>query len=224
MSSYAFSAHERYAVFTVHGEKCYLCGTPLDLLTMQVDHVIPESLLDRPERLSQVLAALGRPAGFSLNSYENWMPACGPCNRRKLDTAFDPSPIVQIVLQRAAARSTAAREAEAKTVTSAQLSRAVNLIQRMAREGPLDTSTLAILRPLVVDGDVLRTEANRGTPVRILPMFSVLSDDGNIKIVKGPYGVGGGPSNPSPQMRCPSCGNAAFNGARCVMCGAMDDD
>ena len=69
-----FSAAERAAVFTLPGEKCYLCATPLDLKTMQVDHVIPESLLADAKRLSAAIVSLGRPKDFDVNSFENWLP------------------------------------------------------------------------------------------------------------------------------------------------------
>ena len=45
LSKYSFGAEERYAVYTVHGERCYLCGKPIDFASMEVDHVIPGSLL-----------------------------------------------------------------------------------------------------------------------------------------------------------------------------------
>ncbi len=45
MNKYRFSAEERYAVYAVHNEKCYACSIAVDLKSMQVDHIIPESLL-----------------------------------------------------------------------------------------------------------------------------------------------------------------------------------
>ena len=44
---------------------------PVNLRTMQVDHLIPESLMNDPQRLGEVLASLGRPPDFDLNSYAN---------------------------------------------------------------------------------------------------------------------------------------------------------
>jgi 5-methylcytosine-specific restriction endonuclease McrA len=87
-----FTPAERYAVFTVHGEKCYLCHKPINLRTMEVDHLIPESLKDDPVRLAAVLVALGRQLNFNLNTYDNWLPACGRCNNEKRNNIFEPSP------------------------------------------------------------------------------------------------------------------------------------
>lgn len=93
-----FTSAERYAVFTVHNEKCYMCGEPLDLLSMEVDHVIPETLLDAPEQLESVLTEYNLPAGFNLQSFANWLPACGPCNNRKRSCVFKATTRIQLDL------------------------------------------------------------------------------------------------------------------------------
>ncbi len=116
-SKYHFSAAERYAVFTVHGENCYLCHEPINLKTMEVDHIIPESLLDDPVRLTVILKDLGRPGDFDLNSFANWMPACRSCNGTKRATVFEPSPVVQLVLQNAAGKAARVQSLATTTVS-----------------------------------------------------------------------------------------------------------
>lgn len=69
-----FAPAERYAVFTAHRERRWLCGTAVALGGMQVDHMIPESL-EVTSRLAQVVADLGRPVHFNVNSYANWAPS-----------------------------------------------------------------------------------------------------------------------------------------------------
>ena len=117
MSAYTFGPAERAAIYSVHRERCYLCGKPLTLKTMEVDHIIPEALLLEPARLSTVLASLGRAPGFRLNSFENWLPACGPCNNEKGQMVFEPSPIVQVQLQKAAAKAHDVAALVAETVS-----------------------------------------------------------------------------------------------------------
>jgi hypothetical protein len=61
----------------------------------------------------------------------------------------------------------------------------------------------------------------------ITPEFGVISNDGDITIVRGPYGVGGRPSmlDPHPSFDCPNCGSfAAWEGARCVRCGMLSHE
>lgn len=223
MAKHAFTPHKRYALFTVHGEKCYLCGKPVDLLTMEVDHIIPESLSEQPDRLRGALYALGRPADFALNSYENWMPSCGFCNGKKSDLIFEPSPLIQVQLQLAAGRAPRARELETQSLTRRTVGRALNDLQRFAADGNLDESARAALRALLEEGDALRVPERQGTPLRLAPHITLLRENGLITVARGPYGVGGGPTDPSEAMRCPSCGLQYFNGARCISCGLFDD-
>lgn len=119
LSKYSFSHAQRFAVYVTHDEKCYICNRPLDLKTVEVDHVIPESLVDTPDRIRDVFKSLGRPADFDVNSYANWLPACRPCNRRKLATVFEPSLLIQLALQRAADRADKASNIEQRTISRA---------------------------------------------------------------------------------------------------------
>ena len=57
--SHRFTWAERYGVFTAHGSaqgtKCWLCRNLLSLSDMEIDHVLPESLLHNATQLSVVL-------------------------------------------------------------------------------------------------------------------------------------------------------------------------
>lgn len=94
MAKHGFSAAVRYAIFKTHGDRCYICKVPIDMASFQVDHVIPEALLQEPARLQEVLHALGRPADFNVNSFENWLPACAPCNNGKRALVWEHSLLV----------------------------------------------------------------------------------------------------------------------------------
>src|SRR5947208_3419729 len=109
MSRYQFSNAQRYAIFLVHGMKCYLCGVPLDLTSMEVDHVVPEHLLATPSLLEAAKSALGLSASLDLNSFENWMTACGSCNGKKAALQFQPSLLIQVVVQRLAEKADESR-------------------------------------------------------------------------------------------------------------------
>jgi hypothetical protein len=105
---------------------------------MEVDHIIPETLLEDPARLTEVLAAFGLPNDFDLNSYLNWMPSCRPCNNRKRATVFRPAPIILVELQKAAEKAEKAVERAMQRVSAQAVSRAWNTIKRAAA-----TATLA---------------------------------------------------------------------------------
>jgi hypothetical protein len=227
VSKHKFTPSQRHAVFTVHGERCYMCGIVLNLKTMEVDHVIPESLLNAREKLAQVLRDLGRPEDFNLNSFANWMPACRPCNGLKLATVFDPSLKVQLILQKAAMKAQEAERIAARTVSDKELYEALNLLERANENGSLTDGFKAALQPLVEFQVAVREPELAKQPVRLTPLYEVLSEANGIRLIRGPYGVGGRPSTPyaHSSFDCPNCGSiGAWNGARCVVCGQMSDD
>lgn len=230
MAKHRFTQSERHAVYSVHGAKCYICGAALTMKTVEIDHVIPESLLDDPDQLAAVLEALGRPDDFDLNSYENWMPACRPCNLTKSNTPWEPSGFVQLTLQSAAAKAEKARDVAERLVTDQNLAKAVAVLEAASETGELSWETMKNLAPLLAQYDEDRPEDEADEPILVnadvaVGPIRILSDDGSIVTAEGPYGVGSGPSGDvSAQMRCSVCGNQYFNGARCILCGQLDDD
>jgi hypothetical protein len=223
MAKYQFSHAERFAVHVVHGERCYINGEPLNHLTMEVDHVVPEILESDPSALERVKEELGLPSDFAINSFSNWMPACRPCNVRKAESVFRPSGWFQGVLERAAKKAPEAEKVASELVRDRQLAKAVALLQRAGEAGILDDKYLDALRPLLSVQVAHRTPELAEQPIRLTPLYEVLSESETLRIVRGPYGIGGGPVNAQPGATCGVCGYAAFNGARCVICGNMDD-
>ena len=132
MAKYDFSEAERQAVINVHGTKCYICNILLDLSTFEVDHVIPESLQEDPSMLKQVTQQLGLPSGFSLNSAENWLPACRHCNGIKSSGIWLPSLLIQLILQRTMSKAAKVRDVTSKLVSSQTLLKAVSAIKKAA--------------------------------------------------------------------------------------------
>lgn len=132
MSAYDFSAAEKWGIFTVHGSVCWYNREPINYRTMEVDHLVPESLARRPTELQKVLEALGLSADFDLNSYENWLPICGACNRTKSATVFEPTPLIQQQLKRARDGAVRARKEAEKVVTDRQLANAIAAFERAA--------------------------------------------------------------------------------------------
>ncbi len=230
MSNYAFNQRERHAVYTVHRQRCYVCGQALTMKTVQIDHVVPKHVGHDAQRLKEVCDDLGLPADFDVNSYENWLPACAECNGKKREMVWKPSLLAQVVLQRAVERAPKAREVASRLVSDRKIASAVAVLAAADEDDELPDDTKEQLRPLLEAYVQDRAEENADDPVRVtpnytVPLYEILSDDGRIVTVKGPYGVGGGPSSvASPGMRCSSCGLPYFSGARCVICGMMDDD
>ena len=213
-------------VSSLHGDRCYICRVPLPYLSMTIDHVIPESLEDSPSELARLRAELGLPASFRVNSYENWLPACSPCNSTKRANVFRPSLQVQGWLERAAARADEARALEAQGLSDLKVSRAIGVIRAASEGQTLTPAHLQSLEPLLSAIVDAREAADRTRPVKLTATLELLSDNGLVRVYRGPYGIGGAPSTdtPSSSFVCPTCGFAAWNGARCVYCGQTSDD
>lgn len=242
MKKYSFSDSERWAIFSTYGQNCYICRNPINLASMHVDHVVPESLIDDSDRLSVVLSDLGLPADFSLNDFGNWLPSCGPCNLAKRELVFEPSPLIQIQLQRAREKANIARTASQRVVSDRQVSKAFVTLKAHKGEGKLTVKDIA---PLVVDfiesnpelakaikADLGRVELSFGmAPEQVFELR--LSDgagvrifsDASIRLVQGRIGQGYVPNDPQPDSSfyCGHCGSLGpWNGARCMSCGMLD--
>lgn len=224
---------ERLAVFLVHDQKCYIDSEPLYWSTFEVDHVIPERLINDPG-LVGILKDLGRPTSFQISSFENWLPVCRPHNGKKSARPWDPSLLAQQALQRAADRAGRARAEAATFKARANVARVIALLQLLresdAVPSPEDVAELkARFAEFASDqGPDLVPGRVQLTPDLAVPLYEVISDDGHTKVVRGPFGVGGGPSDRGgrvilDELRCGSCGLPWFSGARCVICGALSD-
>lgn len=226
MAKKKFSLEERHAVYTVHGEKCYLCSKALDMQTMEVDHILPESLGITPARLKEVLEGFSLPEDFNLNDFGNWKPTCRPCNGKKLAKVFEPFPIFRMHLDEARAKAGQAAKIASALVERKEVLDALVVVAKAETQGILTEADKGLLPPLFRFQVAVRTPDLAKEPVRITPDFKVISDDGFRQIVRGPYGTGARPSmpNPHPSFDCPNCGaGAAFEGARCVRCGTISD-
>lgn len=224
MANYKFSPAERAAIYSTHGEKCYLCSKPLNLKTMEVDHVIPESLLEKPKDLHAALNAFDLPSNFDLNSFANWLPACKSCNGIKNDLLFTPTPIVQVHLQRAIAKASDAKALTEETVSERKIANALNVLERARDDGKLDDEVIQTLSEFI---SLHRLPDLSGQPIRLTPLYEIIMEQNGIQLIRGPYGIGGRPAirDPHSSFFCPNCGStAAWNGARCVICGEMNDE
>lgn len=173
MPKYRFTAVERFAIYSAHGEHCYLCSRLVYPNTMVVDHLIPEFLLGDPERLAQAKKDLGLPDDFSINSYENWLPACSSCNAEKRDTIFNPSLLLQARLKRASEKAATARELAAQIIGNRRISRALNTLVRAGEKGELRNADRAEFMSLALYLMAQRDADRIAEPVWLAPNYAV---------------------------------------------------
>lgn len=78
------SAIERLAFWEVYNKKCIYCDRPLERTSeMHIDHLFPQDLEQNEIRFNEIKKQYGLPDDFDLDSYENLVSSCGPCNRKK---------------------------------------------------------------------------------------------------------------------------------------------
>lgn len=101
MKKYRFTIEQRFAIWRVYGEKCFYCEQPLEFTEVNIDHIIPENILDDPQQLEAIKIKYGLDTDFSINDYCNWVPAHQSCNRRKGTTLYSASPAFIMTLENA---------------------------------------------------------------------------------------------------------------------------
>jgi 5-methylcytosine-specific restriction endonuclease McrA len=226
MSGYRFTPAERYAIYTVHGATCYLNGEPLYLKTMWVDHVLPRSLAADPKRLLECLREYNLPADFRLDSYENWLPACGPCNNAKGKDPFRPTPILQRHLDRAISKAAKVKALAESVLSDQAISKALNMIEQALSARQIDVSVLEpLFSQYVREAGLEQKEAP--LELRVDPSWKVVCNAGTYRIVSTQWGAGYVPNGESvdTSFYCGNCGSLGpWNGARCMTCGHLIQD
>ena len=163
---------------------------------MEVDHVIPESLIGSLD-LPGILKSLGRPSDFNLNDYENWLPSCRRCNGEKSNLVFEPAPIILVRLQKLADKKIKAVKMASDIVSKRKVKLALNTLLRARDADQLSADEIEEIQPLI-DYHLSNTDrVATDQPFKLRPAYEVLFDDGNTRTIKGPFGIGGGPTHAS---------------------------
>ncbi|WP_054782832.1 HNH endonuclease [Pseudovibrio denitrificans] len=209
MSKKKFSPAERYAVWTVHGEKCWLCGEPLPYTDMHIDHIIPEKL-EGTEALKGILEEFALPLDFELNTWANWMPAHATCNTKKLDHVFRPAPIILRQIEHAIAKSKTTQEIHDKYLSRRSLSIALDRVIEGIENGRLTPEQRdRFIAKLSVEHERNRSPEMHHQPIFLSPNLTILNEDKYRYTLKGPSGlIGTRPkgSRIDPSWDCPNCG------------------
>jgi hypothetical protein len=88
LNKHKFTITDRQALYEVYDKKCFYCTESLLFSEMEIDHIVPENLVDGAEEWIQFLKDYQLPANFAVNSISNWVPAHARCNNRKSGTPF----------------------------------------------------------------------------------------------------------------------------------------
>lgn len=105
---------------------------------MEVDHLLPERLLDDTKAKSEAISSFALPQDFDLNSFANWLPAHATCNNKKRGHVFRPTPLIQIHVDRARERASKAKSICENSVQGRKIDRALGVLATAENPPPAD--------------------------------------------------------------------------------------
>lgn len=144
VSKQTFDAETREAIWTAYARKCVYTGVLLDPHSMQIDHVVRESLLDDPLALQQLRVTLGLPPNFDILGFENLVACHTPRNLQKGAIDFDEASL-RFFLNIARAKKPLIEENLEKIRRRLDTGRALVMIQQMLQRGAVDQDAVAKL-------------------------------------------------------------------------------
>jgi 5-methylcytosine-specific restriction endonuclease McrA len=228
MQKHRFTYIQRFAVWKFHGQQCWWCGEPLRVQESTIDHVLPESLISKPNELKKILAEYGLPESFQINDYNNWVPCHDSCNRSKSTTVFKPVPMILSALDRLAKNTEKVKAIEDQTKLNKKKDFALSKLMAAIETGLISkeeiTAALADSE-LQSDEDIqilaeeynLRVDPNRWKVIR--------EQNGLVTVTDGRWaGITPICEKPDPSWICPTCNfHGPWNGIRCMSCGQISD-
>ncbi len=182
---YSFNPAERFGIFKAFDYCCYWCKMPVDWRGLAIDHVVPESLLEKPDQLRDVLDFYGLPKEFPLNDFENWVPSHPSCNCTKNDDIFQQSPAMTAVFTEVKKKAKLARETARSLASNWHFARLDTIISTAAEQRKYTPEAVLELidslkniyadltkpeQPLdfQLDDMVIVTESQKGIQVRLV--------------------------------------------------------
>ncbi|MEH6521184.1 HNH endonuclease [Sulfitobacter sp.] len=231
MSKQNLNTSQRRAIWTVHGERCYLCQQLCVFSDTEIDHVIPERLVGSND-LPTILEGLGLDNAFDLFSYENLLPSHSACNQRKSGRAFRPSPIVQHEIERAIEKKSLVEQLIVKTEQTRKKDKVFADALILIEAGEISQKDIKLLQEAELslrEVNAPYREPERATqPLMLTPQLQIIHQDQYRTIVQHPSGRTG---HTAPigkgshwSWHCPNCGVTGWSGTMCIQCGMMSDD
>ncbi len=127
MAQQKFPFPMRDAVWSVHDGKCFHCGKKVEFSDFEIDHLLPESLLEKPEELAAALTKYGLQNSFDIKANANLAPSCSFCNSRKGDNLLEVG-LFGILLAKIASKLTALETHLSKARTSLSVDKTVKTV------------------------------------------------------------------------------------------------
>lgn len=144
MATQKFSSILREAIWIAHGKKCAYTHEVVDLASLHIDHIIPESLASHPEEVAALKMALGLDDTFDLHGLENLLPCKPGPNLQKADVTLIPAS-ARFFLSIAAAKKAAIEHNVVTIERRLRVGRAFILLQQLLEAGQIQPKEVASL-------------------------------------------------------------------------------
>lgn len=99
MSSQSFSPIQREAIWNAYSRRCFYGKEPLAIKDVEVDHVVPEELLNDSLRKAAVFKDYGLSSAFDIRGYGNLVPTCSECNGLKRNNLIPADKMVLYLMR-----------------------------------------------------------------------------------------------------------------------------
>ncbi|MFI7590410.1 HNH endonuclease [Micromonospora sp. NPDC049359] len=130
----------RWALWMVWDQKCGWCGEQLTFSEMEVDHIIPQSLVGKDLRKALCLHGLSH--DYDVQAPPNLLPSCRRCNSIKSARIAPNTPIISILLQSAERRAKRVSTRAANFKADRKVDEAFNLLTDIFSNQGLDLARL----------------------------------------------------------------------------------
>lgn len=223
-----FSTAERYAIWKVLGPNCRWCKTPVEYPDCQIDHIIPEKLIEDDVKRKAVLKNYGLKDTFEINFFKNWIPVHPSCNLSKQGQVIEGAPIFLELLREVRKLSKETERICRNWEHQNKTAKLITVIEREAIKGNIDKTAVSRvfagindkMTPIVgltgstIDNKIFYVPINETWTVESSSNdFYTLSKDGMIGIA---------PIDPSTDAKwlCPHCMHyGPWDGNKCLSCG-----
>jgi hypothetical protein len=215
----------RYALWRAYDEKCYWCREPVVFASMEIDHVLAESLAKEKAKFEAMLKNYGLPATFEVNDFPNWVASCRRCNGSKSAKTFSPVPMFLSYLQEISEKAEDATSREARLLSDHQKSSLLARLSAATERGEISAEDLRAAGANAFKDfePLLRILSSRTKGLHLEGVWYIVERYGSHKaLVVGPAGTGVTAIglDPDPQLRCESCGKyGPWQGINCIQCG-----
>jgi hypothetical protein len=88
MRKHRFPCSQRLAIWEAYKKECLYCQEPIPFKELHIDHIVPEHLVNRPDKFEALKQELKLGDEFAVNDFPNWAASHQRCNSRKAKRTF----------------------------------------------------------------------------------------------------------------------------------------